>query len=87
MPFCASSTKDEIEASSQRLMRLHDRTARHAALCATFGGESRNIEHVVFHMQPTIPREAARAATASDQSPVYAFHSALACTIPMLVYD
>ena len=40
-------SKDEIEAHAQRLMRLN---------------ESRQFEHVLFHMQPPIRREAARAA-------------------------
>jgi hypothetical protein len=45
-------SKGEIEAFSQRLMRLN---------------QSRHIEHVLFHMQPPIQREAAHAATASYQ--------------------
>jgi hypothetical protein len=45
-------SKDEIEAFSQRLMRLN---------------QSRHIEHVLFHMQPPIQREAARAANASSE--------------------
>ena len=40
-------SKDQVEVFSQRLMRLN---------------ESRHIEHVLFHMQPPIQREAARAA-------------------------
>jgi hypothetical protein len=39
-------------AFSQRLIRLN---------------ESRHIEHVLFHMQPPIHREAARTASASYQ--------------------
>jgi hypothetical protein len=46
-------SKDEIEAYSQRLMRLN---------------HSRHIEDVLFHMQPPIQREAVRAAAASYQS-------------------
>ena len=42
-------SKDQIEAHAQRLMRLN---------------ESRHIEHVLFHMQPPIKREAACAAGA-----------------------
>jgi hypothetical protein len=45
-------SKDQIEAFSQRLIRLN---------------QSRHIEHVLFHMQPPIQREAARAADASYQ--------------------
>ncbi len=45
-------SKDEIEAHSQHLMRLN---------------HSRHIEHVLFHMQPPIQHEAARAATAPYQ--------------------
>ena len=45
-------SKDEIEAFAQRLMRLN---------------QSRHIEHVLFHMQPPIQREAARASSASYQ--------------------
>ncbi|HTW66073.1 MAG TPA: hypothetical protein VME17_15710 [Bryobacteraceae bacterium] len=41
---------DEIAAYAQRLMRLN---------------ESRHIEHVLFHMQPPIPCQATRAATAA----------------------
>jgi hypothetical protein len=40
-------SKEQIEAFSQRLMRLN---------------ESRHIEDVLFHMQPPIQREASRAA-------------------------
>jgi hypothetical protein len=45
-------SNDEIEAFSQRLMRLN---------------QSRHIEHVLFHMQPPIQRQAARAASVSYQ--------------------
>ena len=44
-------SKHHVEAFSQRLMRLN---------------ESRHIEHVLFHMQPPLQREAARAANASS---------------------
>jgi hypothetical protein len=43
-------SKDQVEAFSERLMRLN---------------QSRHIEHVLFHIQPPIQREAARAASAS----------------------
>jgi hypothetical protein len=43
-------SKQQIEAFAQRLTRLN---------------QSRHIEHVLFHMQPPIPREAARATSAS----------------------
>jgi hypothetical protein len=43
-------SEHEVEAFSQRLMRIN---------------ESRHIEHVLFHMQPPIQREAARPAAAS----------------------
>ncbi len=45
-------SKERIEAFSQRLIRLN---------------QSRHIEHVLFHMQPPIQRESARAASASYQ--------------------
>ncbi len=45
-------SKDQIEAHSHRLMLLN---------------ESRHIEHVLFHMQPPIQREDARAAFASSE--------------------
>jgi hypothetical protein len=43
-------SKEEVDGFAQRLMRLN---------------ESRHLEHVLFHMQPQIPREAARPATSS----------------------
>jgi hypothetical protein len=43
-------SKDQIEAFAQRLMRLN---------------ESHHIEHVLFHMQPPIQRQSARAASSS----------------------
>jgi hypothetical protein len=46
-------SKGQVEAFSQRLMRLN---------------ESRHIEHVLFHTQPPIQREDARAAARGDRS-------------------
>jgi len=45
-------SQDQIEAFSQRLMRLN---------------QSRHIEHVLFHMRPPIQPEASRAASASSE--------------------